>query len=171
MRRPIAVFIIACFLAAAAPFVWRKGTGKAEGQPAFPGWPTAFAGALLSELPLTAREQQFLKGFPGRVGRFACADMDLVIRWVARETRMLHPASDCYRALGYDVEPLPLHIDSAGGRWGTLRCTRAGQSVLVREQITDAAGRSFSDVSAWYWSALTGRSEGPWWAVTVVTSE
>jgi len=31
----------------------------------------------------------------------------------------------------------------------------------------DGRGGHWTDVSAWYWSALLGSSEGPWWALTV----
>lgn len=171
MHKTIAICLITCGLAAAAPFLHRQGADQARVQPAFPGWPDTFAGAPLHELPLSVRERQLLKGFPGRIGRFAGTRSELVIRWVTSETRMLHPASDCYRAMGYTVKPLPLYVDSGGRRWGAFKATRAGQGVYVREQIADVAGQCFSDVSAWYWSALMGKSEGPWWAFTVVTGE
>lgn len=168
MRKTIAVCLIACAIAAAVPLWLHQGAGPAKAQSSFPGWPHTFAGAPLRELPLSLRERQLLSDFPGRVGRFACTRSDLVIRWVTSETRMLHPASDCYRALGYTVKPLPLYVDSGGRRWGAFQASRAGRSVYVREQIIDPAGRSFSDVSAWYWSALLGKSQGPWWVFTVV---
>ena len=39
---------------------------------------------------------------------------------------------------------------------------------LACEHITlEGDGRSFADVSSWYWSAVTGRSRGPWWARTI----
>jgi hypothetical protein len=37
----------------------------------------------------------------------------------------------------------------------------------VYERIYDVAGNSWSDVSAWYWAALLGKSAGPWWSVVI----
>jgi hypothetical protein len=44
-------------------------------------------------------------------------------------------------------------------------------SLVVREAITDSAVGRWTDVSEWYWSALLGRAEGPWWAITVAEQE
>jgi hypothetical protein len=44
---------------------------------------------------------------------------------------------------------------------------QGGTALRVCEQIEDAAGQRFADTSAWYWAATTGRSRGPWRAVTV----
>ena len=41
------------------------------------------------------------------------------------------------------------------------------EPLVVREAVTDGRGGQWTDVSAWYWSALMGRSEGPWWAFTL----
>jgi len=104
---------------------------------------------------------------------------------------MLHPAADCYRGLGYRVEgerleqapaamPAPDLLAEPALRHAALlqaprdsgvqRCftaRRGGTALRVCEHIEDAAGRRFADTSAWYWAALTGRSQGPWQAVTV----
>jgi hypothetical protein len=41
------------------------------------------------------------------------------------------------------------------------------RGMIVREQIRDAHGRTWSDVSAWYWSAVWNPDAGPWFATTV----
>ena len=43
-----------------------------------------------------------------------------------------------------------------------------GEALEVRERITDTNGRGWTDVSEWYWNAIGGKTEGPWWAVTVL---
>ena len=43
----------------------------------------------------------------------------------------------------------------------------SGQKIRVCERIVDAGGVAFTDTSAWYWAAASGRSSGPWQAVTV----
>jgi hypothetical protein len=43
--------------------------------------------------------------------------------------------------------------------------------MTVCEQIRDAAGRTWPEPSSWYWPALAGRSQGPWWSTTVVETQ
>jgi len=38
----------------------------------------------------------------------------------------------------------------------------------VRERIRDTSGRSWPDPSASWWSAMLGRTRGPWWRELVV---
>lgn len=84
---------------------------------------------------------------------------------------MLHPAADCFRGLGYEISSLPVRIDGEGQRWGVFEARRGGENLLVAERIYSAAdGGAWSDVPTWYWSALIGRSRGPWWAVTIASS-
>jgi hypothetical protein len=92
----------------------------------------------------------------------------LVLRQVDAPTRMLHPAADCYRALGYGIAQARLERDLHERLW---RCFVAecgsGQKIRVCERIVDAGGGAFTDTSAWYWAAASGRSRGPWQAVTL----
>jgi exosortase/archaeosortase family protein len=150
---------------ACVPFLHNEHTSRSAG--AFPGWPATFEGRALTPLPLTTRERQFQAGFPGRIGRFRDGRHELIIRWVTRDTRLLHPAADCFRGMGYRVTPLPLARDAAGGLWGAFRAERGTQTVRVRERIVDDAGHAWSDVSAWYWSAALHHAAGPWWAITI----
>lgn len=141
--------------------------GVREEEAAFPGWPTTFEGRALTPLEPSEREARFAAGFPGKVAAFTDGERTILLRWVARETRKLHPAAHCLRGLGYAVRPGPVWRDAAGRNWGTTRAERGGRSWTVRERICDAGGVEWTDVSAWWWDAWRGRSGGPWWAATV----
>lgn len=145
------------------------GAGGEGARPAgFFEWPSTFEGQTLRPLALTAVERRFAEDFPGRLARFAAGPRTLVLRQVQVPTRKLHPAADCYRALGFRISAIALHRRASGE--GLQRCflaSAASGRLRVCEYIEDAAGRSFSDTSAWYWSALAGTSPGPWRAVTV----
>ena len=108
-----------------------------------------------------------------RAGRFTDGRRTIVLRWVAAPTRSLHPIAHCYRALGYAIEALPpeRRTGSDGGTWGGFRARRSGERLVVRERIEDARGDHFTDVSAWWWEATLGRSQGPWWAVAMAEPE
>jgi hypothetical protein len=153
----------ACALAGLVPFLVPRTVPAPD---AFPGWPATFEGRPLVERPLGARDAAFARDFPGRVGRFDDGARQLVLRYVTRATRRLHPASDCFRGSGYAVRPLPLRRDARGRDWSCFAASRAGEDLRVCEGIEDGSGRSWSDPSSWYWSALG--AEGPWWAVRVV---
>ncbi|MCA0327078.1 MAG: hypothetical protein LCH89_15985 [Proteobacteria bacterium] len=174
--------------------------------------PTDWQGRPLRPLALSRVEQRFAERFPGRIARLTDGRQIVVLRDVDRPTRMLHPAVDCYRALGYRIEgeqlervlpprspadtwsaaPRGGRTPPSGGRaagWSPVtahatpatlwpaaavsdiqRCFTArkgGTALRVCEQIEDAAGQRFADTSAWFWAATTGRSTGPWRAVTV----
>lgn len=141
--------------------------GVREVAAAFPGWPATFDGRVLTPLEPSEREARFAAGFPGKVAAFTDGERTILLRWVARETRKLHPAAHCLRGLGYSVRPGPVWRDAAGRNWGTTRAERGGRSWTVRERICDAAGGEWTDVSAWWWDAWRGCSGGPWWAATV----
>ena len=82
------------------------------------------------------------------------------MRHVAEPTRMLHPAADCYRASGYRIDAIRLERDAQSRDWRCFEALRDGLQVRVCERITDGAGRGYTDTSAWFWAALTGRSHG-----------
>jgi hypothetical protein len=129
--------------------------------------PREWDGKRLRPLALSAVEQRFSAQFPGRVARLTDGESVLVWRDVNRPTRMLHPAADCYRALGYRIEHAGLEHDARSRLWRCSVAVRGGQRLRVCERIEDAAGGSFTDASSWYWAALLGRSTGPWSAITV----
>jgi len=160
------LFFSLCVLAAWIPL--RSSTPNEAGvAEAFPGWSVAPVPTELSPLTPGEREVRFAADFPGKIGVFTDGTRTYVVRWVRTQTRKLHPATDCLRALGYSVKPKPIFAESDGTRWGTSHAQRSHEQLRVRERIVDSQGRAWTDVSAWYWSAALGRSEGPWWAVTI----
>jgi hypothetical protein len=167
MRVSVRVLLAVCAIVAVAPLLSTRSQSLPVTADSAPAWPTHFEGRPLRALPLGLREQRFAADFPGRIGRFTDGEREIVIRWVSRETRMLHPASDCFRGLGYSITPKPISVDSNDARWGTFVAGRGGQRLEVRERIYDGEGNEWTDVSAWYWAAATGESRGPWWVVTV----
>lgn len=134
---------------------------------AFPGWPKTFEGRTLERLPLTEREQILATGFPGRIGRFHDGQREIVLRWVTRPTRKLHPVSHCFVAHGWELRQRTITTDADGNAWAALTFAKDGEVQRVREAIHDGDGQRWTDVSAWYWSALLERSPAPWWAVAV----
>lgn len=158
--------IIALAAAAFAPFAARRAPAGIS-MDAFPGWPAEFEGRPMRLLPLAGREAGFVRGFPGRIGRFSDGTNEIVVRWVVEPTRKLHPSADCFRGLGYAIVPADSSRDAAGRRWSAFLAVKGGETLLVRELIEGPDGRSWSDVASWYWPAALGRAPGPWWAFTV----
>jgi hypothetical protein len=129
-------------------------------------WPTHFQGRDLIRLPLSPAETRWLRDFPGTAARFTDGERGVLIRRVERPTRMLHPAADCFRGVGYAVAaPEIREVD--GERWSCFTARKDGVGREVCERIHDERGGTWTDASAWYWSALFDRGGGPWWAVTV----
>lgn len=133
----------------------------------FPGWPQRIEDRQLVERPLEPRAEDWARDFPGRLATFSSEGREVLLRWLPRATRRLHPSADCYRGLGYRLSPLPARRGPGGVVWGCSLARREEETLRVCEHLVDARGRTFSDVSSWYWSALLGRSPGPYWAVTV----
>ncbi len=167
--REIIPFIAICILAAVRPLFPEVSSSMAT-ELAFSGWPTQLASLPLRQVDLSKRETRFDTAFPGRTAKFTDGHRSVLIRWVTKPTRKLHPASDCYKGSGYSIRPLPLRLDADGFAWGCFEATRGHDTVRVLERIHDNSGKAWTDVSSWYWHALLGRSDGPWWAVTVVES-
>ncbi len=135
---------------------------------AFHEWPARWDGAPLRPLALSEVEHRFAQHFPGAIARMTDGEQMFVLRQVNAPTRMLHPAADCYRALGYRIEQARLERDAQARLWRCFHAQRShGQTLRVCERIVDASGASFTDTSAWYWAAASGHSQGPWEAVTV----
>lgn len=147
-------------------------TAPAPAQPAAAPsteWPLEWRGQPLQPLASSAVERRFAARFPGRIARFALADRsELVLREVTRPTRMLHPAADCWRGIGWRVRSARLEQDDRTALWRCFEAERDGARVRVCERIVDAQGQAFTDTSAWFWSASLGRSQGPWQAITRV---
>ena len=173
MRRSYVYYMIACVIAALMPFVSARFETPATGAAAvaFPGWPTTFAGKTLTPLPLNEMENRFATDFPGRIARFTDGEREIIIRWVTEATRKMHPASDCFQGLGYSVKPLAAHRDESGSLWTSFAATKGDERLRVYERIQADSGESYTDVSAWYWSALRHKGAGSWWAITVAEKQ
>lgn len=129
-------------------------------------WPRHWEGRGLQALPLSVVEARFATQFPGAIGRFSDGQRLLVLRRLHSPTRMLHPATDCYRGLGYRIAGEHLERDRYERLQRCFVAERGGRKIRVCERIADAGGQGFSDTSSWYWAAVLGRSSGPWMAVT-----
>ncbi len=166
--KSLGALLFACVLAAAAPLAPTRAVNV---DTPFPGWPATFDGRALREEPLDARDQRFASGFPGRIATFTDGRRRVLLRWIVRPSRQLHAAADCLRGAGYGVEPLPLVVDAEHRVWGTMAAHLGADRFRVRERIVGRRGDAFTDASSWYWSALLGRSDGPWLAWTVFEKE
>ena len=132
--------------------------------------PSHWNGAAMRPLALSDVELRFAKHFPGTLARMTDGRHTLVLRTVSKPTRMLHPATDCYRGLGYHIVNEQLEAQAhSNDRWRCFVAQRKGRSVRVCERIEDANGQGFTDTSSWYWAAVAGQSHGPWKAITVAT--
>lgn len=142
-------------------------------------WPTHWDGRPLRPLASTPVEQRFARQFPGSVARFDQDDRVVVMRHVTRPTRMLHPASDCFRALGYRIQTARLERDDRHRTWRCFEAERTpvgGELLRLRvcERIEPATAHptapdaGFTDTSAWFWAASTQPGLGPWLAITTV---
>ena len=160
----ISVFAVAALVCIAFPMPPREADEQAAHG--FPGWPVQFEGEAIAEEPLSEFEKGFAKSFPGKIGRFRSGRRIVILRWTTRLTHRVHGAAYCLEATGWKIEPRPLEA-RADGAWSAFRATQGGKTLHVREQARDASGATFADVPAWFFSALLGRSVGPWWIVTV----
>ena len=133
----------------------------------FQQWPTTFEGQPIYPLPMTDKERGFSQNFPGRIGRFSDGSREIIIRYIDRASRQVHPSADCLRGSGYQIETQPIKRDQKGHLWGCVLAKQNGISYRVCERIYDQSGNSWYDVSSWFWSVLLNNSHGPWWAITV----
>jgi hypothetical protein len=156
-----AVTLLACAL-------WP--VGRPSPAAAAPGhaaeWPAEWQGRPLRPLALSAVEQRFADRFPGRIARLTDGEQVLVWRSVRAPTRMLHPAADCYRGLGFRIVGARLEADAQARLWRCFVAERDGQRLRVCERIVDAHGQAYTDASSWFWAAQLGQSSGPWQAIT-----
>jgi hypothetical protein len=162
----ITIFIFSCLLALVASFYFGSEKRGHFAAPNFQGFPKTFEGRELKQLSMSETEKVFMKDFPGKFGRFTDGQREIILRFVWQATRQLHPATDCFKGLGYETKPLPLKIDNGGKRWSCFYAAKNNERLRVCERIYDDAGNEWTDVSSWYWSALDSPS-GEWWAITV----
>lgn len=165
--RLVSVLFAASLLGAAMAPLALSEKRDATAAANFPGWPVRYENRPIAQLPMTSREEGFARDFPGRIGRFSDGEREIIMRWVSEPTRRLHPAADCFRGSGYAITPLPMQRNEAGALMGCFKSVRGGEALTVCESLHDEHGRSWSDASAWYWTATFDVSSGPWWSVVV----
>jgi hypothetical protein len=166
MRTKIFAYIITCILAALVPFLPVKSASREE-IIKFPGWPEQFEGSTLKKLSLSEREERFAREFPGHIARFTDGNREIIVRWTTQASRKLHPASECFKGLGYTVGLGLMWIDQNGAYWRSFEAKKV-KKFRVLERIYDQAGNSWAEVPAWYWATRLGKTNGPWWIVTIV---
>lgn len=169
----IRVFLLLCCWVAGMPLLFqgsnlRADTVSVKPRAEFPGWPSEFEGKALTQLPLTAQERVFQQDFPGRIARFSDGEREIILRWINHSSRRLHPAGDCFKANGYQLQNQAV-LQQGTERWSRFYAMRGTTKLLVAERIYNATGQQWSDASAWYWDSQLGRTQGPWWAVTVAS--
>ncbi|MDQ8205286.1 archaeosortase/exosortase family protein [Pelagicoccus sp. SDUM812003] len=113
-------------------------------------------------LPLDGSSADYARRFPGSIELFSKEDRYLVVRVINRATRRYHLSADCYRAIGYKTEPMPILRQIDGAMWGRVMAMRGDERIEVRERVVSLDGQSWTDPSSWFWSAALGRSQGPW---------
>ncbi len=165
MRNGLILFIHIC--AALVPFAVSESSIQGNNSE-FPGWPEEFDGQVLEKLDLTERERGFTNGFPGKIARFTDGSREIVMRYVERASRSVHPSADCLRGSGFRLETQPIRRDNNAKLWGCVLAEREGLRYRVCERIYDRFDQdSWYDVSSWYWASQLNRTQGPWWTVTV----
>lgn len=170
MSARLCVLLGALTLASAAPLLPRVA-GPASSLAGFSAWPRTFDGAPLARMAPAAQDAWFARDFPGKVARFSADGRQVVIRWVNAPTRRLHPASHCFIGAGYAISPIPMQRSADGALMSCFSARKTGESLRVCEQLRDDHGRSWPDVSAWYWSALAAPAGSSWWSYVVAEHE
>jgi exosortase/archaeosortase family protein len=155
-----------CVASALLPFTAHPTNGAGVIEPT-PVWPNTINGANLIAVDSLREEQAFAADFPGHMKRFTDGTNSYFVRCVNKDTRQLHPSSDCFKGLGYAVESKPIVIGADGHRWSSFLASKDQNKYLVMERIYNDHGDSWTDVSEWYWAACLGKSQGPWFAVTI----
>jgi len=163
---PVKTLLLSALLGCAVLPLLQSTTIQTVPSPAETVWPRHWEGHVLQALPLSVVEARFATQFPGAIGRFSDGQRLLVLRRIHSPTRMLHPATDCYRGLGYRIAGEHLERDRHERLQRCFVAERGGRKIRVCERIADAGGQGFTDTSSWYWAAVLGRSSGPWMAVT-----
>ncbi len=161
------IFVWVHILAALIPF----STLQSNNQPPnidFPGWPQELDGQALTRMTMTEKERGYNRNFPGKIARFTDGSREIIMRFVERPSRNVHPSADCLRGSGFKLETQPIRRDRGANLWGCVLARRDGKTYRVCERIYDIAAKSsWYDISSWYWAARLGRAQGPWWVVTV----
>jgi exosortase/archaeosortase family protein len=131
-----------------------------------------FDGVTLPLQPMrpTAEENAFAQAFPGSIGVFRRDRDQVILRRVTQATRRLHPSADCLRAAGYLTgDSITVKLGD-GSVWSKFHATRNGVRLTVHERIvSETNADTWTDIPAWFWSALDRPLNGPWRAETVIS--
>jgi hypothetical protein len=160
------LFLLLAVVAAAWPLL-APGRASPPAAAAALEWPRELDGRPLRPQALGPVEQRFAARFPGAIGRFDDGRRVVILRHVTAPTRMLHPAADCFRGLGYRIADERLERTAGATLQRCFVAERAGARLRVCETIRDADGRVYTDASSWFWAAALARSRGPWLATTI----
>jgi hypothetical protein len=153
-------------------------------------WPTSWDGLLLSRAGADDATAQFARNFRGDFMEFSAVSEELagegyfpevervVMRFVRRATRELHPAEDCFEGAGYKISHAPMAVDARGRLWSRFTAEKSGRRVSVRQCViyvpdgdltkAEDSEKSWPDVSSWYWEASRSDDPVPTMAVTIV---
>lgn len=167
--RRMLMFLALSAIAVATPVIFTRGVDCSISAHDFPGWPKEYNGQILQQVPPKKADEAFYQEFPGKIQCFAHGERRIIIRWVEKPTRQLHPSSDCFRGLGYDITYKPFETDANGIRRSCFRAAKDGKSLSVKEHIYDDLGGNWTDISTWYWAALLGKTHGPWWSIVEIS--
>jgi exosortase/archaeosortase family protein len=123
----------------------------------------------LQPLPPSPAETAFAASFPGSLSSHRWGDAQVILRRVTTATRRLHPSRDCLRAAGYDTTDAVTVRGGDGSEWARFTATRGDVRLIVHERIvSEQDGSTWTDVPAWFWSALRHPLNAPWRAETVI---
>lgn len=162
-------FMISALIAAVIPLAFSRTLDNSVATRDFPGWPHQYKGASIEPVAPSRADIAFYQEFPGKIQCFSLGAKRVIMRWVAKPTRQLHPSSDCFRGVGYDITWQPLITDKDGSRWSSFIARKGEHSFVVMERIYDAHGENWTDISSWYWAALLGKTHGPWWSAVEIS--
>jgi exosortase/archaeosortase family protein len=120
--------------------------------------------------PPSPEETAFARSFPGSISSHRWGDHQVILRRVTTATRRLHPSRDCLRAGGFETTDSVTVQCSDGSEWSRFSAIRNGERLIIHERIvSEADGASWTDVPAWFWSAMRHPLNGPWRAEAVIS--
>jgi hypothetical protein len=127
----------------------------------------SYQGIPVTRIPLNPAKATFYRKFPSSIAVYEADGVKLISGNINAATRKLHPDSHCLRAEGFSTREAKVWDDG----WLSYTAARTGEIFQVKERITCLAnGRSWPEISAWFWHALFHPSEAPWEAVTAISA-
>ncbi|MEM6820378.1 MAG: hypothetical protein AAF558_00355 [Verrucomicrobiota bacterium] len=155
------IIFLLSLIAAARPLFISKSSPENNLQ-TLPSWPQYWLGQHLQPVDFEIDEQRFYQAFPGKAAAFTDGNRRIIFRWITRPSRKVHPVRHCLSAQGFSIEKESVIFDKFEHPWRRLQATKKQKTFVVLEQIQDGEGKFFTDVSAWFWNGILGKSKGPW---------